>query len=571
MLFAVVLAVFWPATRCDYIRFDDDRYVAENPHVSTGISAANLRWAFTAVYENWWLPLLWISFMLDTVLFGSGPFGHHFVNILLHAANAALLFWILSRMTKTIWASALVAALFALHPLRVEAVAWIAARKDVLSGLFFMLALLAYLRHADRPSAGRLMAVTLFMLGGLMSKAILVILPPVLLLLDFWPLRRAGDPRDRREWPAWRGLLLEKWPLILLAAAFVGLNLRTHETGGAAYAAVPPLVRLGLVFPNFWTYFRKLLWPTDLSILYPEHDVANWTVSVAALAGLLAATAFAWSRRNRQPWLLVGWLWFLVALLPVIRGLRLGYAAYADRFTYLPSIGLFLMIVWTAFAHLPSSPRFRPLWTALACALLAAGAIQVRAVLPLWKDTRVAFENVLAHAPDYPLAHNNLGAYFAANGRFPEAQVHLERCLQLQPGSIDGHLNLASLNMATGNLSGAATHYRAVLESAPFNDEALNNLAWLLAVAPGATPAQSTEALTLALRALQHAPVPSAALLDTVSVALAANRRFPEAVRTAEQALQRAQADGMADLARPIAQRLAMFRRGQPWREEPHP
>ncbi len=564
---ALAIALFWPATECGFLHFDDGSYVFENPHVNTGLSAANLRWAFTSVHENWWLPVLWISFMADTGLFGPGPFGYHLVNVLLHALNAALLFWILSRMTGSRWRSAFVAALFAFHPLRVESVAWITERKDVLSGFFFLLALLAYLRHAERPSPARFSWVALWMLLGLMSKAILIILPPVLLLLDFWPLRRAGDPFDRREWRNWGRLLLGKGPLILLAAAFVLLNLRTHLTGSAIYEAVPPAVRAGLVFPNYWSYAGKLLWPAHLAILYPEHDVVDWTVSLAALAGLAAVTVLLVRLRAKHPALLVGWLWFLVALFPVIRGLRLGYAAYADRFTYLPSIGLFLLFAWAVADLLLPEPRRIPFLAALALALLAACAGKVRATLPLWKNTLTVFENVLAQAPDYPLAHNNLGAYYASINRPGPARVHLQRCLQLQPGFADAHLNLANLCMAEGNLPDAVLHYRAVLESRPDSLKALNNLSWLLAETPGASPSQREESLRLALRATELSKSADASILDTLAVAYAANRRFGDAARTAEEALQRAQANGESSLAASVAKRLAAYRRGEPGRE----
>ena len=200
LLAALTLALFWPAVGYDFIKLDDDLYICLNPHVLTGLSISNIRWAFTTVYQNWWLPLLWISYMADTRFFGSEPFGYHLTNILLHTANAALFFWILFRATGSRWRSFFAAAFFAIHPLRVESVAWISERKDVLSGLFFMLSVLAYVRHTERPSATRLGMVHLWMLLGLLSKSMLVILPPLLLLLDYWPLGRAGDPGRRETW-----------------------------------------------------------------------------------------------------------------------------------------------------------------------------------------------------------------------------------------------------------------------------------------------------------------------------------------------------------------------------------
>ena len=292
VLFAVTLALFWPATKHGYVDFDDYAYVVENSMVADGLSGSGVRQAFSTVHEQWWLPLLWISYMADNEVFGPGPFGHHLANILLHAANAALLFWALFRLTGSRWRSFFVAALFAWHPTRVEAVAWIAARKDVLSGLFFMLALWAYARHAQRPSARKLALIFALMLAGLMSKAILVVLPPILLLLDIWPLRRVGKPWGAGAWRQWKPVLAEKAPLIALAALFMGVNLCTHTTARGGGTGVPLLSRLGEMAPNVVDYLRLCLFPIHLCGYYPENDVVSWPRSIAALLFLAATTVW---------------------------------------------------------------------------------------------------------------------------------------------------------------------------------------------------------------------------------------------------------------------------------------
>ena len=433
ILAAVALAVFWPATGYDFLNFDDDRYVLDNPHVNRGLARDGIRWAFTAVYEDWWLPLLWLSYMADTEIWGTGAFGYHLTNVALHALNAALLFWALFRLTGSRWRSACAAALFALHPLRAESVAWIAERKDVLSGFFCLLGLLAYRRYAAAPARGRFWPVVLLMLLGLMSKGILIVFPFALLLLDAWPLRRAPVPADRAALRPWRPLLAEKIPLFLLTGAFVLVNLRTHSAASPVFNPLPLADRLGLVFPNVWAYLRQVFWPARLAILHPEHDVVHWPAAAAALLGLAALTGLAWHQRGKRPYLLWGWLWFLLFLAPVLRGVRYSLASIADRYTYLPAIGLGVAVVWAA-ADLAPRGRARPyLLAALAAALLAACAARTRATLPFFRDTLAAFGNVLRHYPDYAFANNNYGEYLMGRGQTAAALGHFEKAVAGQP------------------------------------------------------------------------------------------------------------------------------------------
>ena len=433
VLVLLVLAVFWPSVRYGFVRFDDPLFVSNNEHVITGLSASNVRWAFTSVHQQWWLPILWISYMLDAEFQGPAPAGFHRTNILLHAANAALLFWVLAGLTGSRWRSWFVAALFALHPLRVESVAWITERKDVLSGLFFLLALLAYLHHVRRPSGVCRGAVFAAFLVGLMSKATVIALPILLLLLDYWPLRRAGDPLDRNHAAAWLALLREKIPLFALAILFGIINLHTHVSGSGSGSAISLSTRLGLIAPNYWTYLGKIFWPTHLSPLYPERDLVNWTASGMAVLGLLVATWLLLRLRKSAPYAIVGWLWFLAALFPVLRGVRMGLAAYTDRFTYLPAIGLAIAAVWAVGEWTLSRPPRRIFAIAAGGTALAACVALTRLYLPVWTNSATLFTHLLAFAPDHAMATLGYGRLLMDQGKPAEALPYLDKAARLNP------------------------------------------------------------------------------------------------------------------------------------------
>lgn len=439
-LMVLTAALFGPARDFSFINLDDYVYAADNPVVARGLTWETVRWAFTSVHEQWWLPLLWISYMADVAWFGPGPYGHHWVNMLLHAANAGLLFWVLFRMTGSRWRSAFVAALFAWHPTRVEAVAWITARKDVLSGLFFMLALLAYVRHAERPSARRIGLVFPLMLAGLLSKAILIILPPILLVLDFWPLQRAQRMGGAAAWKEWAPLVREKAWLIALAAVFMAINLWTHASGTGVDSPLSWGYRLGSPAPNVLAYVRLLALPIRLNVIYPETTAVSWPGSIAATVLLLGATVAAFRQRARRPWLLTGWLWFLIGLLPILRGVRLGLAQYADRFTYLPVIGLGLALAWTAANGGERAGRRR------AVQILGAGALALclglsRAQLPFWKDSLTLLSRAVRLAPTAAAARLGLGNSLFEAGRIQEAEFHYREAVRLYPSEMPSILN----------------------------------------------------------------------------------------------------------------------------------
>ena len=449
LLAGLTLVLFGQARGFGYISLDDFVYVSENPMLSEGLTWEGVRQAFTTVHEQWWLPMLWISYMADIEVFGIGPQGHHLVNVLLHAANVGLLFWVLFRMTGSRWRSFFVAALFAWHPTRVEAVAWIAARKDVLSGLFFMLALLAYVRHVEKPSAERMAVVFLLLLAGLMSKAILIVLPPILLLLDGWPLKRAPWVQRAGAWKAWRPLLAEKVPLIILVAVFMGINLFTHTTGRGDGTPVSMVTRWGMIAPNIVDYLAKLVVPVRLSILYPESDHVLWPYSLAALMALVAATWVLWGNREKRPYGIVGWLWFLIAIFPVVRGVRLGLAHYANRWTYLPFIGLGIALAWTV-AEWSERPQARR-WIVASCSLvLALCLVWTHVQLPWWKNSLTIFGRAVDLDPRSHFAQNSFGLALVEAGRVQEGEVPIRQAVRLKPEKAGYVANLGSVILKLG-------------------------------------------------------------------------------------------------------------------------
>jgi len=541
LLAALTAWAFGAALNYGFVRYDDTGYVMENPMVLTGLSAANVRTAFTSVCHQWWLPMLWISYMVDTELYGTGAWGYHLTNLLLHAANAVLCFWFLYRLTGARGRSLAAAALWAVHPLRVESVVWITERKDVLSGLFFFLALLAYLHHVRRPGLRRMAVVFAGMLLGLMSKASVIVLPALLLLLDYWPLRRAEWPGTPGSWKRWGRLVWEKAGLFLLAAVFAVINLHTHTSGIGGEEGLPLLHRLALMPGNAWIYLRLVFWPAGLAFFYPENDRVAVLPLLAALAGLVVLLAVLIRQRRRRPWWTVGGLWFFIALLPVLRGIRLGFAAYADRFTYLPSIGLMLALVWGAAAALDGGSEGRPRLRRRLRAAAAVGAAGLvlalgglaRRQTETWRDSETLFRHALAVTEDNVAAHSNLANLLVSEGRRVEA----------------------------------VEHYEAVLALKPEHANTLNNLAWTLATDPAATPEQAAHAVDLAWRGIERIGGGSASRWDTLGVARAAAGDYAGAVEAAERAQALAVREGDPAQAGRIGGRLRLYREGRPYRE----
>ena len=475
-LFGIAFSLFWPATGYDFIDFDDGGYVYANEWVNTGLAWNDVRWAFTTVHEAWWLPMLWISFMVDTELFGTGPFGYHLTNVLLHAVNVVLLFWVLYRMTGARWRCAWVAAFFALHPLRVESVVWITERKDVLSGFFWMLAMLAYVRYVEKPTRGRYWTLPLLMLLGLMSKASVVALPPVLLLLDYWPLQRADSPLRRDQWPVWWRLLKEKTPLWLLALVFIGINLNTHTTGSGFIYGLSFLNRVLLIFPNYWAYLGKIFWPGKMGILYPENDAVYGPASLLALGGLLALSGLAFWMSRRHRFVGMGWLWFGIVLFPVIRGVRLGLAQYADRWTYLPSIGLGILLAWSIAEWAGGSRIRRALALCAASVLLVVSGGATARQIRLWENSEILFKHTLSFTGENTIIRNNLGGYLLEKGRLPEAEKEFREIIAVDPFFALPQGNLGAVYCISGKFEDALDYLREAIRLDPQYKAAALNL-----------------------------------------------------------------------------------------------
>jgi tetratricopeptide (TPR) repeat protein len=468
-----------------FVNFDDGHFIQDNPFVREGFTARSVRWAFTAhltfdawPYLDYWQPVTVLSRLLDVELFGMNPRGHHATNLLLHALNTALLFLVLESMTGAYWRSAFVAALWGIHPLRVESVAWITERKDMLAGLFWMLTLAAYHRYVKRPGVLRqAMVVAVFALG-LMAKPFLITLPFVLVLLDYWPLRRIPAEDGRRGLPR---LVVEKLPLFAMSVAATVIGIHTQARVGilTSLASEPLSSRISGAVVDYARYAYKLVWPFPMAL--PQPYSPEWPLGVVlACATVLALVTLAVCLQARRlPFLPVGWFWFLGVLVPVIGLVQPGKIPLTDRYTYLPHIGLLIMVAWGVPEVLPA-PLRRARWMApgaaaalLACA--AASVVQARH----WKDSVTLFEHAVRVTPDNLVAHYNLANALAAQGRTAEALAHYERAKAIRPAPAFN--TTGSLLAAQGRVGEAIAHYREALRLDPRYADAYNNLGVLLA------------------------------------------------------------------------------------------
>jgi tetratricopeptide (TPR) repeat protein len=601
-LLVLAVAVVFGQTACyTFIPFDDPEYVYENPQIQDGITAHNVAWAFTTMHAHNWHPLTWISHMVDCQLYGLWAGGHHLTSVVLHAANAVLLFLVLRQMTQQLWPSALVAAVFAIHPLRVESVAWASERKDILSGLFFLLTLWAYTIYARRPFALlRYVAVVLLFALGLMAKPMLVTLPLVLLLLDYWPLDRFSRTKART-------LVMEKCALLILAAAACVLTLIAQgDVVAAASAKVPWPWRLANAAVAYASYLRQFFCPLNLAPFYPHPaDKLPIGIIAASLAVLLAITAGVLAVRRKRPYLIVGWLWYLGMLFPVIGLLQVGGQAMADRYTYLPQIGVAAAMAW-------GLDDLRRLWAWRARATAAVSAMLLLAMALLawlqtsyWSDGVCLWKHALACTPDNNLARTCLATALWTEGRTDEALVEyqailkaggadpeiacqayynmglaldhagrtkeaigcFEQSLRLRSSkNSDAHYNLANALVLEGRRAEAIGHYEETIRQRPDDVEAHYNLAWLLATADRARGGDPGRAVALAERACQLGGRGSLVTLDVLAAAYASAGKFPEAVETSQKALQAATAAGRTSLARQYEVRLKLYRQGRAYR-----
>jgi protein O-mannosyl-transferase len=520
-LVLAVFAVYAQSVKYQFVDLDDSEYVYDNVIVTRGITLRGIAWAFAPSSYAHWHPLTWLSHMADIQMFGLNAGGHHLTSVVLHAANAALLFYVLLGLTGTLWRSALVAALFALHPLHVESVAWVSERKDVLSTFFWLVTMGAYGRFARRGGVGRYMWIVAAFILGLMSKAMLVTLPLVLLLLDYWPLARFADPTDPRGTPFMRARLAalvgEKLPLFALAVVFSVITYLAQRSWGATapLESFPLGERLANALVSYAAYLAKTIIPIRLAVFYPHPasigepiPLARVVVAAGVLAGLSFLAVTQWKRR---PWLTVGWLWYLITLLPVIGIVQIGSQALADRYSYVPLIGIFLMLVWTIPETVESS-RPLTLATGVVCAGVL-GALSVLATIQVgyWRDGVTLYTHAIAvteknwlawnnlgvqrlnvgqfdaaldcsaHAvqikPDYAEGWYNAGVALGRLGRYPEAIAAYRQSLYLEPANADGWANLGLIEHAMRDYQSAIVAYRSALRLRGSDTVVLENLA----------------------------------------------------------------------------------------------
>jgi tetratricopeptide (TPR) repeat protein len=480
-LAAMVWMVFGQTLGHEFVNYDDDLYVYDNPAVNRGLNLQGVEWAFTHIVASNWHPLTMLSHMLDCQLYGLKAGGHHLTNVLLHTASAILLFLVLRRMTGYLWRSALVAAVFAIHPLRVESVAWVAERKDVLSGLFFMLTLWAYTRYAQgrsrvqgrasgaqavpasdpRPWTLDYCLVLLFFAMGLLCKPMLVTLPLVLLLLDYWPVQRD----NRSTLP---GVLLEKLPLFGLAFASCVVTIIAQREALQTFEQISLPLRVGNALMSYVAYLGQMFWPFGLAVLYP---FTAWNVGVSAvvlsgvvLAGISTGVVIL---RRRCPYFLTGWLWYLIMLVPVIGIVQVGSQARADRYTYLPQIGLYMLLVWGVAEGCAGWRHRRVALGGLATVILAVLIYCARAQAACWRNSETLWTHTLACTSDNAIAQNNLGNALLKLGREDEAVAHFQKALELNPDFAEAHNNLGNFLFQKGDVDEAMARYQKALELKP--------------------------------------------------------------------------------------------------------
>ncbi|MFN7139674.1 MAG: tetratricopeptide repeat protein, partial [Limisphaerales bacterium] len=546
LLVIVSLLVFWPATGNDFVNYDDPDYVTRNAWVQKGLTVEGVKWAFTSGHASNWHPLTWLSHMLDWQLFGENPKGHHFTSILFHALNGALLFVVLRNMTGFFWRAAFIAALFALHPLRVESVAWVSERKDVLSTFFGLISIGLYARYARTsiqcsvsslqkcvsPCWAAYSLALVFFGFSLMSKPMLVTLPFLLLLLDFWPLGRATSASDQSKKGAdrtgyWKlntenlpRLLLEKVPYFALVIASSVATFLVQKEGGAVSGALDLNARIANAFISYCRYLFKFVWPENLSVLYPHPGSWPMVQVVAAVLFLLAISALAVWQLRRRPWLFVGWFWFIGTAVPVIGIVQVGIQSMADRYTYIPMIGVYIVLTWAACEFTAKLAARRQLLSISSAVILVACSLLTVRQIGIWKNSMTLFENAITVTdknylaynnlgffiseearglsgearlrkvdeaiamyrksveikPNYEEALNNLGHALAEKGLYAQAIPFYQQALKIKPELIEAHNNLGNALSEVGQLDQAIAHYNFVLERKPENVDAHNNL-----------------------------------------------------------------------------------------------
>ncbi|HEX4264240.1 MAG TPA: tetratricopeptide repeat protein [Verrucomicrobiae bacterium] len=482
LLGLITVLLYWRTVGYEFIVVDDHQYVFKNAMVLKGISWEGIKWAFTAIYAANWHPITWISHMVDESVYGLFAGGHHLTNVFFHTANAILLFLVLKRMTAQFWPSAFVAALFAWHPAHVESVAWVCERKDILSTFFMVLTLWAYNRYTTGPTAGKYIWTLVFFALGLMAKPMLVTMPCVLLLLDYWPLNRfAHSPKGSESSASgvgWGKLIVEKIPFFLLSLLSCAVTVVAQHAGGA----INTLERVSLSFrlvnaiSSYGAYLDKAIWPVHLSVFYPLPTTPPWGLFAFSIVVLILVTCIVFRLRLSAPCLIVGWLWFLGTLVPVIGLVQVGSQAMADRYTYIPYIGLFVMLAWSADGCLQRRSAIRPLVVGTASLILVVCAVLSELQLSYWHDSIRLFTHALAVTESSVFCEKNLSYALSEAGRGREAIPHYEALLRLTPKDNKVRYNFGLELMSAGEPAQAELQFSEVIKEDPESDKAHNSL-----------------------------------------------------------------------------------------------
>ncbi len=603
LLVALVWFVFGQTGRYEFVNYDDGTYVYKNPVVSNGLTWHGLQAAFTSTLSSNWHPLTVISHMLDCQLFGLNPAGPHLVNVFLHTIAVLLLFLVLWQMTAgptldspdrigAIWRSAFVAGVFAIHPLRVESVAWISERKDVLSGVLFMLALGCYAYYTRRPTITRYIIVSIIYALGLMTKPMLVTLPFILLLLDYWPLRRLSPDRK-----SLLNAIREKIPLFVLAAASSIVTVIVQTRSMPLMTEFPFSTRLANAFLSYLTYVGQLFWPTKLAAFYPYSSHQPLAV-VLAVVFLLAVSASVIVVRRKYPYVATGWCWYVIMLVPVIGLVQVGIQAHADRYTYLPQIGLYVAITWLVAElskSLPQRPVFLGGGAAIVLALLGWSAHKQTLY---WHDSGVLWQhalavtenNYVAHAdlatflqngdealahlqealrlkPEYAVTHSRLGLLYGGRGEFGKAIEQFRQALAIEPDNAESLGGLGNVLRMTGETREAARYFERTLETDPESAISLSGLAWILATCPDASLRNGRRAVELARKVVELSKHEDPIALGTLACAYAETGEFDQAIALARQARDLARSRSNSALASELTLEIDLYQTGLPLRD----
>lgn len=567
LLAAIVIGIYARTLTHSFLSFDDNVYVTENSYVNSGFNWGGVAWAFRSTAATNWHPLTWLSHILDCQIYGLNPWGHHLTNLLLHIANTLLLFSLLLRMTGSIWRGAFTAALFGVHPLHVESVAWIAERKDVLSAFFWLATMWFYVSFTKRPSTRHYVLVVLVFMLGLMTKPMLVTLPLVLLLIDFWPLNRLQATSKKAS------LIIEKIPLFMLSIASAIITFIAQRQGGAvsSLSHLSFSERLINAVCSYTAYLSSTIWPIGLSAFYPiPREGTPVFIALSAAALLLAITAVVFVYRKHVPCLFVGWSWYLITLIPVIGLVQVGAQARADRYTYIPLIGIFIAISW----GIPDFIRRKRSLRGILTTVLKAAAIVWIVLLSVaawvqagfWRDSVSLFSHSAAVTKDNALAYNNWGFALSREGRLDEAIQKYKKALQISPKWAEARSNLADALSDKGDISEAIDQYRQAIILRPTWPQPANNLAWIMATHEQAIYRNGSEAVHLALRATELTHNTDPFMLDTLAAAYAEASQYPNAVATARRAIALAISQRQTALAEQIRQRLPLYEARRPYR-----